>query len=120
MQEFCSENYYDKNMKELFSKHYYVKKMKELFELKLGTVTMEEYERKFLDLLRYVDFIKDEKVKTQILLSGLPSFCKDKIQFKYPKTLQEAIRKVKYLYEDKKGKPIFQKDSYDNKKGNMD
>jgi hypothetical protein len=37
--------------------------MKEFFELKLRTMTMEEYEKHFFELLKYVDFIKDEKVK---------------------------------------------------------
>jgi hypothetical protein len=53
--------------------------MKKLFELKLGNMTMEEYERNILEILRYVDFIRDEKVEIQRLLSGLPSFYKDKI-----------------------------------------
>jgi hypothetical protein len=39
--------------------------MKELFELKLGTMTMDKYEKRFFELLKYVDFIKDEKVKIQ-------------------------------------------------------
>jgi hypothetical protein len=37
-------------------------------------MTMEENENKFLELLRYVDFIRDEKVKIQRFLSGFPSF----------------------------------------------
>jgi hypothetical protein len=37
--------------------------MQEFFELKLGNMTMDEYEKKFLELLRYVSFIRDEKVK---------------------------------------------------------
>jgi hypothetical protein len=37
--------------------------MQEIFELKLGSMTMEEHDKKFLELLRYVNFIKDEKVK---------------------------------------------------------
>jgi hypothetical protein len=41
--------------------------MKDLFELKLGSMTMDGYERIFLGLLRYVDFIKDAKVKIQIV-----------------------------------------------------
>jgi hypothetical protein len=53
--------------------------MKDLFELKLGSMTMDEYERIFLELLRYVDFIKDEKVNIQIFLSGLPSIYSDNI-----------------------------------------
>ena len=43
--------------------HYYEIKMKEFFELKLGTMTMDEYENRFFELLKCVDFIKDEKVK---------------------------------------------------------
>ena len=39
--------------------HYYKKKMEEFFELKLGSMSMEEYERKLLGLLRYVGFIKE-------------------------------------------------------------
>jgi hypothetical protein len=41
------------------TKRYYDKKMKEFFELKLGSMTINEYERRFLELLKYVDFIKD-------------------------------------------------------------
>jgi hypothetical protein len=46
--------------------------MKELFELKLGSMTMDEYEKIFIEFLRYVDLIKDEKVKIQRFLSGIP------------------------------------------------
>jgi hypothetical protein len=51
--------------------------MKELFELKLGSMTMDEYEKRFFELLKYVDFIKNEKVKIQRFLSGLPSLYGD-------------------------------------------
>jgi hypothetical protein len=50
--------------------------MQELFEIRLGSMTMAEYEKKFLGLLKYVRFIGDEKVKIQIFLSGLPTFYK--------------------------------------------
>ena len=39
------------------------KKMQNLFELRLGSMTMGEYENKFLRLLKYVGFIKNDKVK---------------------------------------------------------
>jgi hypothetical protein len=42
------------------TKCYYDRNMKEFFELNLGSMIMDEYERKFLELLKYVDFIKDE------------------------------------------------------------
>jgi hypothetical protein len=38
-------------------------------------------------------------VKIQIFISGLPTFYKEKIKYDEPKTLTEAIKKVKYLYE---------------------
>jgi hypothetical protein len=89
--------------------------MKELFELKLGSMTMDEYERIFLEMLRYVDFIKDEKVKIQIFLSGIPSLFSDKIQYDDPKTLEEAIRRAKCLYDQHRGRPNFQK-AWEDKK----
>jgi hypothetical protein len=73
--------------------------MQEFIELKLGNMTMEVYEKKFLELLRYVDFIRDKKVKMQRFLSGLSSFYKDKINFDEPRTLEEAMRKARYLHE---------------------
>ena len=39
--------------------------MEYFFELKLVKITMDSYEKKFLELLKYADFIKDEKVKIQ-------------------------------------------------------
>jgi hypothetical protein len=61
------------------TKRYYDRKMKEFFKLKLGNMTIDEYERRFLELLKYVPFIKDETVKIQRYLSGVPSSISDKI-----------------------------------------
>lgn len=38
------------------SEHCYDKKMQEFIELKLGSMTLKEYENNFLELLRYVGF----------------------------------------------------------------
>ena len=65
---------------------------------------MEEYANKFLELLRYVRYIKDEKVKIHHFLSGLPQSYKDQIEFYEPRTLEEAIRKAKYCYEQRNKK----------------
>jgi hypothetical protein len=98
------------------TKRYYDKKMKELFELHLGSMTIYEYERRFLELLKYVSFIKDELIKLLRYLSGLPSFIIDKIQYDDPKTLEEMIRKDKLLYDQHKGREIFQNAWEDKKK----
>jgi hypothetical protein len=49
--------------KKYLTKRYYDINMKEFIELKLGSMTIDEYERSFLELLKYVPFIKDEAVK---------------------------------------------------------
>ena len=51
--------------KRLFKKkylleRYYDDKAKELYELKIGSMTNKEYTTKFLELLRYVPYLKDE------------------------------------------------------------
>ena len=50
-----------------------------------------------------------EKVKVQCFLSGLPPSYKDRIEFYEPRTLEEAIRKAKYCYEQSKRKPDYHK-----------
>ena len=62
--------------------------MEEFFELKLGNSTMDAYKQIVLELLTYAYYIKDEKVKIQRFLSGLPTFYRDKIQYDMPKTLK--------------------------------
>ena len=76
---------------------------------------MDEYANKFLELLRYVWYIRDEKVKVQLFLSGLPQSYKDRIEFYEPRTIEEAIRKAKYCYEKSKGKPDYHKAWKDKK-----
>ena len=57
---------------------------------------MDEYANKFLELLRYVRYIRDEKVKFQHFLSGLPKSYKDRIEFYEPRTLEEEIHLRKF------------------------
>ena len=94
--------------------------MKELFQLNIGSMTIDEYERRFLELLKYVSFIKDDIVKIQRYLSGFPSFISDKIQYDDPKTLEETIRRAKCLHDQQKSRPNFQKSWEDKKKFKMD
>jgi hypothetical protein len=86
------------------TKRYYDKKMKEFFELNIGSMTIDEYERILLELLKYVRFIKDEKFKIQRYLSELASFITHKIQYDDPKTLEETIRSAKFIYDQQRGR----------------
>jgi hypothetical protein len=88
--------------KKYLTKRYYDRKMKEFFELKLGNMTIDEYKQTFLELLKYVPFIKDETVNIQRYLSGFPPSIGDEIQYYDPKTMEEKIRREKCLYEQQK------------------
>ena len=92
-----------------FFDRYYDDKIKDFHELKLGQKTMEEYANNFLEILSYVRYIKDDKVKIQCFLNELPQSYKDRIEFYEPRTLEEAMRKAKYFYEQRKGKPDYHK-----------
>ena len=81
---------------------------------------MDEYANKFLELLRYVRYIRDEKVKVQRFLSGLLQSYKDRIEFFEPRTLEEAIGKAKYCYEQSKVKPNYHKVWKDKKNEKFD
>jgi len=60
---------------------YYDSKAKEFYELKMGSMTDEEYTTKFMELLRYVPYLKDEKAKVQRFVSGLPLEFRDWIEY---------------------------------------
>jgi hypothetical protein len=62
--------------------------MKDFFEFKMENKTIDEYERNFLELLNYVSFIKDESIKIERYLSGLPPPIGDKIQYDDPNTME--------------------------------
>ena len=65
-------------------------------------MSMKELSSKFLSLLRYVPYIIDEKHNIQRFLSCLRASFKDRIQFDNLKTLEEAMRKVEFCYEQSK------------------
>ena len=98
-----------------FSDRYYAYKIKEFHELKLGQLTMEESANKFLELLRYVKYIRDDKVEIWRFLSRLPQSYKYRNEFDGPQTLEEAIRKAKYFYDQNKIKPDLHKAWKDKK-----
>jgi len=72
----------------------------------MGSMTNEEYISLFLDLLRYVPYLMDEKAKIQRFISGFSVAFKDMIMYDEPKSLEEIIHKLRHYYE--KSKPKFE------------
>jgi len=81
---------------------YFDDRANEFYELNMGSMTDDEYTSRFLELLRYVPYLKEEKDKIQIFVSELPFGFKDMIEFNEPRSLEEAIRKMKNFYEQSK------------------
>ena len=65
-------------------------------------MSMKKLRSKFLSLLRYLPYIIDKKPKIQWFLRCLPDSFKDRIEFDNPKTLEEAMRKGEFCYEQGK------------------
>ena len=65
---------------------------------------MDAYDKIYLELLTHANYIKYDKVKIHIFLSGLPTFYREKIQYDMPKTIKEVIGKEKHLYKLDKNK----------------
>jgi len=49
--------------KKYFSERYYGNITKEFYELQIGSMIDEEYSRRFLELLRYMPHLREEKEK---------------------------------------------------------
>ena len=65
---------------------------------------MKELCNKFLFLLRYVPYIIDEKQKIQCFHSFLSLMFKERIEDDNLKTIEEALRKAKFCYDQNKSK----------------
>jgi len=70
----------------------------------MGSMIYEKYMNNFLELLRYVPYLKDEKAKVQRFISGLPLAFKDHIEYDEPWSFEEVIGKMKHYYEQSKHK----------------
>lgn len=82
----------------------------------MGSMIYEEYNSRFLLLLRYVPYLREEKAKVQRFISGFQFTCNDRIEFDGPRSLEEAIRKLKHCYEQSKHKVKHKHDLKINEK----
>jgi len=53
-------------------------------------------------------------------MSGLPSIFNNIVQYDDSKTLEKAIRRDMFIYNQHRGEQTFQKSQEDKKKGNME
>jgi len=70
----------------------------------MGSMTDYEYTSRFLELLRYVPYLKKEKAKAKRFISRFPVAYKDQIKFDEPRLLEEAIQKLNHCYEQSQSK----------------
>lgn len=72
---------------------------KEFYELKMGSMIDEEYTSSFLELLRYVLYLMEEKAKIQRFISVLHVTFKYRIKFNGPTSLKDVIQNLRHCYE---------------------
>ena len=65
-------SFYKVFQEKYMSKRFFDIKVKEFHELRMISMTVDAFVNKFLDMLHYVPYIKDEKVKIQQFLGCLP------------------------------------------------
>lgn len=58
----------------------------------------------FTSLLCYVSYMQEEKAKIQCFINSLPNFKKEKLEFNYPKTMDDVVRKAHIFYQRMKKK----------------
>ena len=81
------------------SKRFFNQNVKDFHELRMGSMTMDAFINRFLDLLHYVPYIKEERVKIQQFLGCLPPSFQDRIEFDMPNTLDTMLHKASICYE---------------------
>jgi len=75
----------------------------------MGSMTKEEYTTKFLEILKLVLYLKDDKAKVQQFVKGFPLTFRDQIEYDEPRSIEEVIGKLKHFYERSKCKNESQK-----------
>ena len=80
-------------------KRFFDCKVKQFHELCMGSMTMDTFINRFMDLVHYVPYIKEEKVNIQQFLGCLPPSFQERIEFDMPKTLDTALHKARLCYE---------------------
>ena len=74
-------------------------KVNEFHELHMGSMTMDTFINRFLDLLHSVPYIKEEKVNIQQFLGCLPPSFRERIEVNMPKNLDTTLHKARICYE---------------------
>ena len=78
---------------------FFDRKVKEFEKLHMGSMSMDAFINRFLDLLHYVPYIKEENVKIQQFLGCVPPIFWDMIEFDMPNTLDTTLHKARICYE---------------------
>lgn len=59
----------------------------------MGSTIDDEYTSKFLELLRYVPYLKEEKANIKRFISGLSVAFKDMIEFDEPRSWRRPFKR---------------------------
>ena len=81
------------------SERFFDRKVKQFNNLRMGSMTMDSFINNFLDLLCYITYINDEKVKIQQFLGCIPPKFQERIESDMPKRLETTLHKSRLCFE---------------------
>lgn len=67
--------------------------------MQMGSMTDDVYTSIFFELLRYVHYLMEEMAKVKRFITGFSIAYRDWIEFDEPRSLAQAIRKLKHCYK---------------------
>jgi len=65
---------------------------------------MDEYVTRFMSLLHYMPYMQEEKAKIHHFIRSLTNFMKEKLEFDYPKTMEDVVQKAHICCQQMKWK----------------
>ena len=81
-------------------------------------MTIKDFVTKFVNLMRYVPYLREEKEKVHQFMRCLPQSYKDKFQFLNANTMDEIIRHTNLCYSEFKKRCESTKTSQNRNKDN--
>ena len=86
LREMLWDNFWKLFQEKYMLERFFDRKVKEFHELRMGSMTMDTFINKLLDMLHDVPYIKDENVNIQQFLGCAPPNVRERIEFNMPKT----------------------------------
>lgn len=85
------ESFLERFCERYLSEHFRQKQIEEFHSLYQRGLTVAQYESRFLELLPYVEYMKDEKLRVHCFIMGLNFSLQGPVRMAFPTTFRQAV-----------------------------